>query len=75
MKPPLPAAEIRALAKEMGIPVGSRGAIPARVVQVVYQAQKITALRRRGLAAGRVALLLAPDIIRAATDRRARQKQ
>ena len=75
MKLPLPAAEIRALAKEMGIPVGSRGAIPARVVQVVYQAQKNIALRRRGRAVGRVALLLAPDIVRAATNRAARQKQ
>lgn len=75
MKPPLPAAEIRALAKEMGLPVGSRGAIPAKVVQVVYQAQKNIALRRRARAAGRVVLFLAPDIVRAAANRGARPRQ
>lgn len=57
------AATIRAWARAVGKPVGSRGAIGAELQNVYRRAQMIGRLRR----AGSVALAVAPDVLRAVT--------
>lgn len=69
------AATIRTWARETGRPVGSRGAISAHL-QHEYVVEFVTArLRRVGLAAGRLALSVAPSVARAAVIRRTRREQ
>lgn len=65
------AATIHAWARETGRPVGSRGAISTQPQNAYVVAQ----LRRAGLAAGRLALSVAPSVARAAADRRTHRTQ
>ena len=72
MRPLRPdAATIRAWARATGRPVGSRGAISAQL----HNEYVVAPLRRAGLAVGRLALSVAPDVARAAANRRTRQEQ
>lgn len=68
------AATIRAWALATGTPVGSRGAIPAHLHNAYVVAQVTARLRRAGLAAARTALSVAPDVTRAAAQRRIRRQ-
>jgi hypothetical protein len=68
------AATIRAWARETGRTVGSRGAIPTHLHNEYVVEQVKAGLRRAGLAAGRLALSVAPDLARAAAQRRRRRQ-
>jgi hypothetical protein len=69
------AATIRAWALATGRPVGSRGAISAQLQNEYVVALVAAQLRRAGLAAGRLVLSVAPDVARAAVNRRTRREQ
>jgi hypothetical protein len=58
-----------------GRPVGSRGAISAQLHNEYVVSLVVTRLRRAGLAVGRLALSVAPDVARAAVNRRTRREQ
>lgn len=69
------AATIRAWARAAGRPVGSRGAISAQLQNEYIVALVAARLRRAGLAVGRLALSVAPDVARGAVARKSRRKQ
>jgi hypothetical protein len=69
------AATIRAWARATGRSVGSRGAISAQLQNEYVVALVAARLRRAGLAAGRLALSVAPEVARAAVNRRTRRAQ
>jgi hypothetical protein len=74
MRVPDPAT-IRAWARATGRSVGSRGAISTQLQHEYARALVTSRLRSAGLAAGRVALAVAPQGARAAADRRTRRLQ
>lgn len=65
------AAAVRAWARAVGKPVGSRGAPAAELHDAHRRAQMISRLRR----AGSVALAVAPDVVRAVSGRGPRTQQ
>jgi hypothetical protein len=69
------AATIRAWARTTDRAVGSRGAISAHLHNEYVRALVAGRLRRAGLAAGRLALSVAPLVARAAVDRGTRREQ
>jgi hypothetical protein len=69
------AATMRAWARETGRFVGSRGAISAQLQNEYIRALVAARLRRAGLAAGRLALSVAPDVARAVVNRSTRRGQ
>ncbi|GAA4732773.1 hypothetical protein GCM10023328_10070 [Modestobacter marinus] len=65
------AATIRAWARAVGKPVGSRGAIAAELYNAYRRAQMIGRLRR----VGSVAVAVAPEVLRAVSKRGPRPQQ
>ena len=68
---PVVVAEARVWAREAGFAVGSRGALPAYVIQRYIRAMMIKQVVRGGRTAGRFAVSIAPDVARAVARRRA----
>lgn len=63
------AATIRAWAQATGRQVGSRGAISTQLQNQYVTALALSQLRRAGLAAGRLAVAVAPSVVRAVSNR------
>ena len=66
------AATVRAFARANNIPVGSRGAPAASVYKLFFRAQVVDQLSRTARIAGRLAVSVAPDLLRAAANRKSR---
>ena len=72
---PVVVAEARVWAREAGLIVGSRGALPAYVVQRYIRAMMIKQVVRGGRTAGRLAVSFRPDVARAVARRRSARQQ